>query len=217
MRYALLLLLLPLLCPAQNNTTSGEFASDPPTITALGFEWKIAGDDNRNARVDVTFRKTGEHEWRKALPLFRLQHESVTGGTPRNNGASYYSYIAPNMFAGSILNLEPDTSYECRFVLTDPDGVKGKTERTVTARTRKEPQPQQAARSITSILSTTKAPRSSPPSLAYWPPITWAPISRTIPTRSRRACSRATPSSCTPACIRTTVSSTAASTATWLP
>ena len=45
------------------------------------------------------------------------------------------------MFAGSILNLEPDTEYECRFVLADPDGVQGKRDRTVTVRTRREPQP----------------------------------------------------------------------------
>jgi hypothetical protein len=29
------------------------------------------------------------------------------------------------MFAGSILDLEPDTAYEARFVLSDPDGVSG--------------------------------------------------------------------------------------------
>src|ERR1700683_5416050 len=45
------------------------------------------------------------------------------------------------MFAGSILNLEPDTEYECRFVLSDPDGVRGTTHRTVNVRTRKEPMP----------------------------------------------------------------------------
>ncbi len=45
------------------------------------------------------------------------------------------------MFSGSILNLEPDTEYECRFVLSDPDGVSGGVEKIVTVRTRKEPRP----------------------------------------------------------------------------
>ena len=48
------------------------------------------------------------------------------------------------MFAGSILDLEPDTAYEARFVLTDPDGVSGpaaNATRTVTVRTRPEPRP----------------------------------------------------------------------------
>ncbi len=142
-----LLLLAAALLPAraiarpQNATTAGEFVIEPPTLVSLGFEWRISGDDNRNARVDVAFRKRGDQQWRKGLALLRLQHESVTGGTPREGANHYYNYIAPNMFAGSLLNLEPDTEYECRFVLSDPDGVKGKAEKTVTVRTRKEPQP----------------------------------------------------------------------------
>src|SRR5262249_39840307 len=109
---------------AQNQATVGEFFVDRPTLVSLGFEWRIAGDDNRDARVDVIYRKKGEREWHKALPLLRLQHEQVLGGAPRDGGGHYYSYVAPNMFAGSILNLEPGTQYECHFVLSDPEGVK---------------------------------------------------------------------------------------------
>jgi hypothetical protein len=141
----LLALLLMGLSPAtalgQAKTTPGEFVVDPPTLLSLGFEWRISGDDNRNASVDVTYRKKGDKEWRKGLPLLRLDGESVPGGVPRDGGVHYFSYVAPNMFAGSLLNLEPDTEYECRFALIDPDGVKGKAERTVTVRTRKEPEP----------------------------------------------------------------------------
>ena len=126
---------------AQKNTIAGEFIANPPTLLSLGFEWKIRGDDNRNARVDVTYRKRGEQQWRRGLPFLRLQHEQVLGGNPRNDGRHYYSYVAPNEFAGSILNLAPGTEYECRFVLSDPDGVKGKAQRTVNVRTRQEPQP----------------------------------------------------------------------------
>ena len=35
--------------------------------------------------------------------------------------------ISPNMFAGSILDLEPNTAYEVRLTLSDPDGVSGET------------------------------------------------------------------------------------------
>ncbi len=52
-----------------------------------------------------------------------------------------FKYTAANMFTGSILNLDPDTSYECRFTLADPDGVTGADTKTVTVRTRKEPMP----------------------------------------------------------------------------
>ena len=146
-----LITIFVLLCPlfacshadkvsVEDVTVSGEFIVEPPTLVSLGFEWKISGDENRNARVDVSYRKAGETVWRDGLPMFRLQRESVTGGPPRDGDGTFYSYAAPNMFAGSILNLDPDTEYECRFVLSDPDGVTGETAKTVSARTRKEPE-----------------------------------------------------------------------------
>jgi len=127
---------------AQAGTASGDFWVEPPTLQSLGFEWRINGDDNRNATVATTYRKKGEQQWHKALSLLRLQRESVTGIVPRDGSGEHFNrYIAPNMFAGSILNLEPDTEYDCRLVLSDPDGVKGKKEQLVHVRTRKEPMP----------------------------------------------------------------------------
>jgi hypothetical protein len=129
-------------CLSQPNTVAGELWVEPPTLQSLGFEWRIAGDENRNARVEVFYRKRGEQVWRKALPLLRLQRERVTGIVPREGSGEHFNrYVAPNMFAGSILNLDPDTPYDCRLVLSDPDGIKGQKVRTVTVRTRKEPIP----------------------------------------------------------------------------
>jgi hypothetical protein len=131
---------------AQAPTVAGELSVEPPTLLSLGFDWKIAGDDNRNAQVDVTYRKTGDTTWRQALPLLRLQREWINGGPPQANDNPLlprfpFDYVVPNMFSGSILNLDPDTEYECRLALSDPDGVRGEATRTVTVRTRKEPQP----------------------------------------------------------------------------
>jgi hypothetical protein len=149
----MLALFLLMAAVAQNSTTAGEFSVEPPTLTSLGFDWKISGDDNLNARVEVSFRRKGDQQWRPALPLFRLHHEKI--GTPVgpgyparpvSNGTVYvnpFNYVAPNMFSGSILNLEPDTEYECRFTLSDPDGVKGDARKIVTVRTRGEPMPAQ--------------------------------------------------------------------------
>jgi len=126
----------------RNSTVAGDFRVEPPTLESLGFEWRIAGDDNRNATVKVSYRRVGEARWHEALPLLRLQHESVLGGLPRDGGPNhFFHYVAPDMFAGSILNLEPDTTYETRFELTDPDGVEGERVQTATVRTRKEPIP----------------------------------------------------------------------------
>jgi hypothetical protein len=131
---------------AQTTTTAGEFSVEPPTLVSLGFDWKITGDDNRNATVDVSYRKKGEASWRKGLPLLRLQREWVNGGAPQANDNPLlprfpFDYIVPNMFSGSVLNLEPDTEYECHFVMTDPDGVRGLATKDAIVRTRKEPVP----------------------------------------------------------------------------
>ena len=119
------------------SVTPGEFIVERPTLINLGFEWMIDGDSNRNASVEVSFRKQGESAWRSGMPLFRLQHERVYRPT-------VWNLVSPNMFAGSILDLAPETTYEARFVMSDPDGVNGgasNATRTVTVRTRAEPKP----------------------------------------------------------------------------
>jgi hypothetical protein len=82
----------------------------------------------------VSYRKQGTTDWKPALPMLRLQGERIKQG-------DQLDVIAPNMFAGSILDLEPNTAYEARFVLRDPDGVSGQATKTVTVRTRPEPMP----------------------------------------------------------------------------
>jgi hypothetical protein len=124
---------------AENKVKPGEFIIDHPTLINLGFEWLIEGDDNRNAEVSVSYRKQGETEWKQALPLLRLQGERIY----QDQGV--FDVVSPNMFAGSILDLEPDTAYQARFVLSDPDGFLGQNDKTVTktvtVRTRPEPKP----------------------------------------------------------------------------
>src|SRR5262245_65889840 len=141
---AALLALVSVRADAQTRTTAGDFSVEPPTLLSLGFDWKITGDDNRNAAVDVSYRKKGETAWKKGLPLLRLQHEWVNGGPPQANDnpllpRTPFDWVVPNMFSGSILNLEPDTEYECRFVMTDPDGIRGEITKNVTVRQRQIP------------------------------------------------------------------------------
>ncbi len=103
--------------------TAGTFVTERPTLTSLGFEWRITGDANRNATVEVEYRAVGASQWRRALPLLRMDGERVSGPRPHFGDRSSYTFTAPNMFAGSLLNLAPDTAYEARFALRDPDGV----------------------------------------------------------------------------------------------
>jgi hypothetical protein len=118
--------------PAQ--TFPGELVVEPPTLQNLGFEWFIEGDSNRNATVSVAFRPQGSTAWQAALPLLRL-------GGERIYAESQVDVITPPMFAGSILDLAPDTAYDVRLSLQDPDGVANNAERVLTVRTRAEPRP----------------------------------------------------------------------------
>ena len=129
------LLFLAAAALADDSTRAGRFTVEHPTLHNLGFEWAITGDDNRNASVTVEFRRVGDAEWRPALPLVRV------GGERIFRKREHLEYTVPDGFAGSILNLEPGTEYECRFKLADPDGAGGPTTKTVRVTTRTEPQP----------------------------------------------------------------------------
>ena len=120
---------------ADNGTAAGKFVIEHPTLRNLGFEWSISGDANHNATVAVRFRPVGTEQWRAALPLLRI------GGEKVYRRREHLEYTVPDGFAGSILNLEPGTEYECRCELTDPDGVTGQATHVVKVKTRSEPQP----------------------------------------------------------------------------
>ena len=100
--------------PEINKVAPKRFIVDPPTIENLGFRWYIEGDSNRNASVTVEFRKKGDSEWTNALPMLRVHHEI--------SNQQYGPYRTGNLFAGSVLFLEPATAYEVRFTMRDPDG-----------------------------------------------------------------------------------------------
>jgi hypothetical protein len=156
MRSFLLLLSLAGALHARNAVTAGRFHVDPPTLENLGFWWSISGDANRNARVDVEFKPAGEARWRQALPLLRIGGEQV--GRDREG----LKYFVPDGFAGSILNLTPGTEYNVRFTLSDPDGASGETTRTLTLRTRSEPQPFAGGRILHVYSPEHKGPRQEP-------------------------------------------------------
>jgi hypothetical protein len=131
----------PVLTAGRNALTLRDFVVEPPTLINLGFEWFVDGDDNRNGSVSVSYRRPGEAAWQPALPLLRLQGERVAQGRQLD-------VTSPNMFAGSILDLEPDTEYEARFQVSDPDGVSGERTKVVRVRTRAEPKPAQDGRTF---------------------------------------------------------------------
>ncbi len=141
---------------AQNPTQAGKFTVEHPTLQNLGFEWALAGDENRNATVAVQYRPVGESAWRIALPLLRIGGENVY--RRREN----LDYTVPQGFAGSILNLQPGTEYECQFKLTDPDGTTGQTDYTVKVRTRTEPMASKEGRTLHVYAPDYQGPKQEP-------------------------------------------------------
>jgi hypothetical protein len=139
-----------------NAVVAGEFIVEPPTLISLGFEWKIEGDDNRNATVTVEYRRRGESKWLDALPLLRIGDEKVW------RAREYLEYWTPKMFAGSILDLQPETAYECRFTMSDPDGVTGQAVRQATVSTRVEPRVYQGGRTLHVYPPDYAGPRQEP-------------------------------------------------------
>jgi hypothetical protein len=107
-----------------DGVTPGGVLAEPSTPTSLGVRWPIVGDRNLNASVAVAYRKSGEEPWREGYPLFRTYNDRVS---PENAVADGH------LFAGSIVDLAPDTEYELRLSLNDPDG--GSTVRSVKLRT----------------------------------------------------------------------------------
>src|SRR3954454_1137320 len=93
--FSILALLVSSSMPAaaiENRTAPGELFIDPPTLINLGFEWRIEGDDNRNAKVEVSYRRQGETQWKQAMPLIRLQREQIY------QAQGVFDVISPNMF-----------------------------------------------------------------------------------------------------------------------
>ncbi len=133
MHVLILILGFSLLSPSrsENATIPGDISTPYPTITCLAVEWLIAGDDNENGKVEVSYRVAGDEKWLPAMPLVRVP-EGSTGNRTRP------TYTWKNKHSGSIFNLKPDTEYEIRLSLSDPDG--GKATEIVKAKTRPVPE-----------------------------------------------------------------------------
>ncbi|MHC4398198.1 MAG: right-handed parallel beta-helix repeat-containing protein [Planctomycetota bacterium] len=125
--------------PIRNEVVPGRLIVDPPTLENLGFRWYVEGDANRNASVAVSYRKKGETTFKEGLPMLRVHHEVAN--------QTYGPWRTGNLFAGSVLFLEPGTEYEVRLTMRDPD-VNEIPSRTVAVATRREPQRFEAGRTV---------------------------------------------------------------------
>jgi hypothetical protein len=111
-----------------NASRPGEPVAEPATFHSLGVRWAVRGDANSDAVIGVRYRRPAETAWREGMPLFRTDPGSVSD---ENKVAGGW------LFAGSVVDLAPDTEYEVLLTLTDPDG--GSTQRTLHMKTGAEP------------------------------------------------------------------------------
>ena len=100
----------------------GKLLLDGATTETLSlFLPLLGGDTDDDSTVVVEYREAGRGPWRQALDLFK-HHKAE---------------VAP--YAGMIFGLKPDTRYDVRITVLDPDGVEGEAQQTVTMRTRALP------------------------------------------------------------------------------
>jgi hypothetical protein len=135
-----------------NAVTAGRLIVEPPTLICLGFEWEISGDANRNSSVSVEYRRSGDGAWKQGMPLLRMGGEQIFRAP----------YTVPHRFAGSIIDLEPDTEYEVRLTMNDPDGTNGQRLQTRRIRTRGEPKAASGGRVLHVYPPAWRGPREEP-------------------------------------------------------
>ena len=106
----------------------GEVNVDFQTTGSLGvFLPLLGGDKNQDSEVTVSFRESGTDAWQDASDLLRMRPELNNVSNP-----------SPDGYAGSIFGLDPETQYDIRVEVTDPDGTTGPTTQTITASTAAE-------------------------------------------------------------------------------
>ena len=126
-------------------TKPGELVIDPPTLINLGFEWLIEGDDNRNAAVEVSYRRRAESQWQAgpaaAAPARRAHLSERTA-------CSMSSRPTCSRAAFWIWNRTPPTKpgSRCPIRMVSPAKPARQWSKPSTVRTRPEPKPYSGGR-----------------------------------------------------------------------
>lgn len=114
-------------------SSAAEPQLERPTLRSLGVYWIVEGD-GQDTVITLDYRKTGDKDFRPAMPLFHSVINPDTKEKPRGR-----LDIPPNhsLFAGSIVLLDPDTPYDLRLTLKQPG--RPDLTKSLSARTRAEP------------------------------------------------------------------------------
>jgi hypothetical protein len=105
----------------------GEVTTPYPTINNISILANFSGDTNGNASATVRFQKKGSNVWKAGHQLLR-----VAAGT------SVFGHTWTNRFAGSVFDVDENSTYVLEVAFSDPDG--GSVTKTTEVTTRKRPQ-----------------------------------------------------------------------------
>jgi len=113
---------------AQDAVIAGSVRIDA-TFENISVNYGISDDVNRNSNLVIRYREAGGSDYEEAAITMRAYPGLVIDGNTTNR----------NFHAGSVMFLNPGTTYELEFNLTDPDGGESITTQFVT--TKSIPQP----------------------------------------------------------------------------
>ncbi|TAL57673.1 MAG: T9SS type A sorting domain-containing protein [Bacteroidetes bacterium] len=83
------------------------------TYTNIGVQWNVSGDVNYNSTLTIEYKKTTQSTYSVSAKTVRANPNATVDGAPLNY----------NFHAGSVLFLQPGTSYDLKLTLFDPEGT----------------------------------------------------------------------------------------------
>lgn len=113
---------------ASNAITSSSVLYNP-TFEHISVHLTIVGDDNLNSTTTIQYRLQNTTTWKPAAPTMRAHPLQKVDG----------ANLGLNFHAGSVLFLNPNTTYEIQTTLTDPDGGSSTIINTVKTNSRPTP------------------------------------------------------------------------------
>jgi len=111
------------------NTVSISSTDAYPTFNNIGVHMNISGDDNLNSTLAIFYKEQSQSVYQEAAMTMRAHPGLIIDGNATTR----------NYLAGSVMYLDPGTSYDIQLVLTDPDGGGSTTD--IVASTKAIPNP----------------------------------------------------------------------------
>lgn len=99
--------------PSGDGAIVGTFEVDGRSTSAMSVFLPVTGDDNRDATAYLEYRLAGGGAYTRGPDLYYIDPQ--------------YPTVNQQGFASGLINLPPDTAYDLRVVLADPDGTTGES------------------------------------------------------------------------------------------